>query len=69
MPFRKDETAEHAKRQQHFKDVEKSLRDATELLVRTRREVERSKRIMKDTDASKEDYGAISQQPTTPAVD
>ena len=66
MPFRKRETAAHAKQQQHFKDVEKSLKDATELLVRTRREVERSKRIMKDTDASRED----PQQPTTsPAVD
>jgi hypothetical protein len=50
MPFRTREKAEHAKQEQHFKDIEKSLKDASELLVTSKREIERSKRIMKGTD-------------------
>jgi hypothetical protein len=46
MPFRKRQTAEHAKQEQHFKDIEKSLRDAADLLVTSKREIERSRRIM-----------------------
>ena len=50
MPFRKRETAEHARQQQHFKDIEQSLKDAANLLASSKLEIERSKRIMKDMD-------------------
>jgi hypothetical protein len=50
MPFRKRETAEHAKQQQRFKDIERSLKDAADLLVSSKHEIERSRRILKDTD-------------------
>ncbi len=50
MPFRKRETAEHAKQQQDFKDVERSLKDAADLLVSSQLEIERSRRIMNDTE-------------------
>ena len=66
MPFRTREKAEHAKQEQHFKDIERSLKDATELLVTSKREIERSKRIMKDTDQP-EAPPQPSQQPTNDA--
>ena len=50
MPFRKRETVEHAQQEQRFKDIEKSLRDAAELIVTSKREIERSRLIMKNTD-------------------
>jgi hypothetical protein len=64
VPFRKREAAEHAKQEQHFKEIEKSLKDATALLLSSKREIERSNRITKDTDQPGEEPAALSQQPT-----
>lgn len=52
MPFRKRETAEHIEQELHFKDIEKSLRDAKDLLVASKREIARSKQIMQESDAT-----------------
>jgi hypothetical protein len=53
MPFRKRERAEHALQEQHFKDIERSLRDAKDLLVVSKQEIERSRRIMDATDPAR----------------
>jgi hypothetical protein len=57
MPFRKREAAEHAKQEQHFKEIEQSQKDAAEVLVSSQLEIERSWRIMKATDQHLTDRG------------
>ena len=52
MPDDEQKAKDRARRAQQFKDVEDSLARATELIDQSRREVERSRQIMKDSDAA-----------------
>ncbi len=52
MPDDEQKAKDRARRAQQFKDVDYSLARATELIDQSRREVERSRQIMKDSDAA-----------------
>ena len=52
MPDDERKTQERAKRAQQFQDIEDSLARASDLIDKSRREVARSKQIMKDVDAA-----------------
>ena len=48
------EAADRAKREQHLKDVEASLNRASDLIEASKREVERSKQLTKESDAAQD---------------
>ena len=52
MPESERKVQERATRAQQFQDIEDSLARATDLVGQSRREVARSKQIMKDMDAA-----------------
>ena len=52
MPESERKVQERATRAQQFQDIEDSLARATDLIGQSRREVARSKQIMKDMDAA-----------------
>jgi len=52
MPESERKVQERATRAQQFQDIEDSLARATDLIGQSRREVARSKPIMKDMDAA-----------------
>jgi hypothetical protein len=41
--------AERAEREQHFKEIEASLARAVDLIVKSRREIERSERLLRES--------------------
>jgi hypothetical protein len=48
-PDNRRKAAERAKEEQHFKDVDKTHRDAADLIRDSKREIERSKKLIKDS--------------------
>jgi hypothetical protein len=48
--------AERAKREQRLKNIEKSHAHALEVIADSKREVERSRRLIKESDAAREDH-------------
>ncbi len=54
MPDQEQKARERARRAQQFQDSEDSLARATDLIDQSRREVARSRQIMKDADAAAE---------------
>ncbi len=52
MPDQEQRARERARRAQQFQDIEDSLARAADLIDQSRREVARSRQIMKDADAA-----------------
>jgi hypothetical protein len=52
MPDDEGKAKDRARRAQQFQDVEDSLARATDLIDQSKREVARSRQIMKDSDAA-----------------
>ena len=56
MPTNDERKAtDRAKQEQHFKDIEKSHRDAADLLDSSKREIARSRRLMREVDQAQAD--------------